>query len=51
MLQISSSNVFVLSTFVASQSDEKGRDRRERIVRALEDARRRGADPSPFLAC
>ncbi|HQS47160.1 MAG: hypothetical protein B7Y12_05885 [Rhizobiales bacterium 24-66-13] len=36
------SNIFVLSTFVASQSDEKGRDRRERIVRALEDACRRG---------
>lgn len=36
------SNVFVLSTFVASQSDEKGRDRRERIVRALEDACKRG---------
>ncbi|MBU2147692.1 MAG: hypothetical protein KKD02_15225 [Alphaproteobacteria bacterium] len=36
------SNIFVLSTFVASQSDEKGRDRRERIVRSLEDACRRG---------
>ncbi|MCT9000448.1 phospholipase D-like domain-containing protein [Chelativorans intermedius] len=36
------SNIFVLSTFVASLSDEKGRDRRERIVRALEDACRRG---------
>jgi hypothetical protein len=36
------SNIFVLSTFVASQSDEKGRDRRERIARALEDACRRG---------
>ena len=36
------SNVFVLSTFVASQSDDKGRDRRERIVQALEDACRRG---------
>lgn len=36
------SNVFILSTFVASQSDEKGRDRRERIIRALEDACRRG---------
>ncbi|MER9756587.1 MarR family transcriptional regulator [Mesorhizobium sp. M0166] len=35
-------HVFVLSTFVASQSDEKGRDRRERILRALEDACRRG---------
>lgn len=36
------SNIFVLSTFVASQSDEKGRERRERIVRALEDACTRG---------
>ena len=36
------SNIFVLSTFVASQSDDKGRDRRERIVRALEEACRRG---------
>ncbi|RWO29669.1 MAG: hypothetical protein EOS10_22805 [Mesorhizobium sp.] len=36
------SNIFVLSTFVASQSDEQGRDRRERIVRALEDACKRG---------
>lgn len=36
------SNIFVLSTFVASQSDEKGRDRRERILRSLEDACRRG---------
>jgi hypothetical protein len=36
------SNVFVLSTFVAAQSDEKGRDRRERIVRALENACERG---------
>ncbi len=36
------SNIFVLSTFVASLSDEKGRDRRERILRALEDACRRG---------
>ncbi|MEQ1516781.1 MAG: phospholipase D-like domain-containing protein, partial [Usitatibacteraceae bacterium] len=36
------SNIFVLSTFVASQSDEQGRDRRERIVQALQDACKRG---------
>lgn len=36
------SNIFVLSTFVASQSDEKGKDRRERIIRTLEDACGRG---------
>lgn len=36
------SDVFVLSTFVASLTDEKGRDRRERFARALEDACRRG---------
>ncbi len=36
------SNIFVLSTFVASLSDEKGRERRERILRALEQACRRG---------
>ncbi|MDN5925576.1 MAG: MarR family transcriptional regulator [Hyphomicrobiales bacterium] len=36
------SNIFVLSTFVASQSDEKGRENRERIWRSLEDACRRG---------
>lgn len=36
------SNIFVLSTYVASQSDDKGRENRERIWRALEDACRRG---------
>jgi hypothetical protein len=36
------SHVFVLSTFVASQSDEKGKENRERIWRSLEDACRRG---------
>ncbi|RUV41257.1 hypothetical protein EOD29_24270 [Mesorhizobium sp. M1A.T.Ca.IN.004.03.1.1] len=36
------SNIFVLSTFVASQSDEKGKENRERIWRSLEDACRRG---------
>ncbi|SFP09956.1 Phosphatidylserine/phosphatidylglycerophosphate/cardiolipin synthase [Cohaesibacter marisflavi] len=36
------SHVFVLSTFVASQSDEIGIENRERIWRALEDACRRG---------
>jgi hypothetical protein len=37
------SDVFVLSTFVASQSDEKGKERRERIWKALESAVDRGA--------
>jgi hypothetical protein len=36
-------DVFVLSTFVASQSDEKGKERRERIWKALECALDRGA--------
>jgi len=36
------SHVFVLSTFVASQSDERGKENRERIWRALEEACRRG---------
>lgn len=36
------SHIFVLSTFVASQSDEKGKEKRERIWQALEDACRRG---------
>ncbi len=42
IVEAARSNVFILSTFVAAQSDERGRDRRERIVRALEDACRRG---------
>jgi hypothetical protein len=36
------SDVFVLSTFVASQADERGREQRERIWRALEEAVSRG---------
>ena len=36
------SDVFVLSTFVASQADERGKDRRERIWRALDQAIDRG---------
>lgn len=36
------SHIFVLSTFVASQSDEKGKEKHERIWQALEDACRRG---------
>jgi hypothetical protein len=32
------SDIFVLSTFVASQSDEKGKEKRERIWKALERA-------------
>ncbi|MEO5868032.1 MAG: hypothetical protein ABIS14_05855 [Sphingomonas sp.] len=36
------SDVFVLSTFVAEQSDEQGKPQRERIWRALEDAVGRG---------
>lgn len=36
------SDVFVLSTFVASQADERGREQRERIWRALEEAVARG---------
>jgi len=36
------SDIFVLSTFVASQSDERGKDRRERIWRALDEAVDRG---------
>jgi hypothetical protein len=36
------SDVFVLSTFVASQSDERGKERRERIWKALEQACQRG---------
>lgn len=36
------SDVFVLSTFVAGQSDEQGKEQRERIWRALEDAVGRG---------
>ncbi|MEO4001723.1 hypothetical protein [Mesorhizobium sp. CAU 1732] len=39
------SDVFVLSTFVLSQSDERGRVHRERIYRALEDAFQRGVLP------
>lgn len=35
-------DVFVLSTFVLSQSDERGKEHRERIYRALEDAFQRG---------
>ncbi|RIY03758.1 hypothetical protein D3218_03205 [Aureimonas flava] len=37
-----SQDVFVLSTFVADQADEKGRDRRNRILEALERALKRG---------
>ena len=37
------SDVFVLSTFVASQSDERGKEKRERIWKALECAVDRGA--------
>ena len=36
------SDVFVLSTFVAAQADERGREQRERIWRALEEAVSRG---------
>lgn len=36
------SDVFVLSTFVASQSDERGKEKRERIWKALERALDRG---------
>ncbi len=36
------SDVFVLSTFVLSQSDDRGKVHRERIYLALEDAYRRG---------
>lgn len=35
-------HVFVLSTFVASQSDQKGKENRERIWRSLENACKRG---------
>ncbi|WP_342029934.1 hypothetical protein [Devosia insulae] len=35
-------DVFVLSTFVATQADEKGGEQRERIFKALEEASRRG---------
>jgi hypothetical protein len=35
-------HIFILSTFVASQSDDKGRERRERVLGALENACRRG---------
>ena len=36
------SDIFVLSTFVAAQADERGKEQRERIWRALEDAVSRG---------
>lgn len=36
------SDVFVLSTFVAAQADERGKEQRERIWRALENAVSRG---------
>jgi hypothetical protein len=36
------SDVFVLSTFVALQSDERGKERRERVWKALEEACQRG---------
>lgn len=36
------SDVFVLSTFVSEQADERGKQSRERIWRALEDAVKRG---------
>jgi hypothetical protein len=36
------SDVFVLSTFVAEQADERGKESRERIWRALDDAVQRG---------
>lgn len=36
------SDLFVLSTFVASQSDDRGRDQRERVYKALEGAAQRG---------
>ena len=36
------SDVFVLSTFVAAQADESGREQRERIWRALEEAVSKG---------
>lgn len=36
------SDVFVLSTFVAAQADERGKEQRERIWRTLEDAVSRG---------
>ena len=42
-------DVFVLSTFVASQSDDKGRERRERVWRALERACHRGRALPPVL--
>ncbi|WP_342447348.1 phospholipase D-like domain-containing protein [Methylobacterium platani] len=35
-------DVFVLSTFVASQADEKGREQRDRIIDALDKAIKRG---------
>ncbi|GGA65282.1 phospholipase D-like domain-containing protein [Pelagibacterium lentulum] len=43
------SDVFVLSTFVASQDDEKGRVRRERIYRSLEAACARGVQVHLFF--
>lgn len=36
------SDIFLLSTFVAEQADEKGKEHRERIWRALEEAISRG---------
>jgi phosphatidylserine/phosphatidylglycerophosphate/cardiolipin synthase-like enzyme len=36
------SDVFVLSTFVAAQADERGKEQRERIWKALEEAVARG---------
>ena len=43
------SDVFVLSTFVASQSDGQGKERRERIWQALERACNRGVRCHLFL--
>lgn len=37
-------DLFVLSTFVASQEDDRGREQRERIYKALEEAAQRGVE-------
>lgn len=42
ILASAKNDVFVLSTFVAAQADEKGKELRERIWRALEDTVTRG---------
>ena len=42
IIDVAQHDVFILSTFVASQEDERGEDNRERVWQALERACRRG---------